>query len=87
MVVRGAYVFWGEGDCEDRLEVLSIPFETQQFPDRTSGKGTPEPWMANVFRLRTVCQEFNIGTLRISYRPESFCHSTTTSTIRPPTIL
>ena len=40
--MRGAYVFWGEGDCEDRLEVLSIPFKTQQFPDRTSGKGTPE---------------------------------------------
>ena len=42
VVVRGAYGFWGAGDCEDRLEVLGIPFKTQQFPDRTSGKGTTE---------------------------------------------
>ena len=66
VAVRGVYVFWGEGDCEDRLEVLSIPFETQQFPDRTSGKGTPEPWMANVFRLRTAYQTIRTGYHRTS---------------------
>ena len=57
VAVRGGYVFWGEGDCEDRLEVLSIPFETQQFPDRTSGKGTPEQRTVtknNQFEQRSV---------------------------------
>jgi hypothetical protein len=51
-VIQGGLVVKEASVHTDEIRFCRQFVVTQQFPNRTLGKGLPEPWMANASRLR-----------------------------------